>query len=288
MADCTIDKKNLGISKCNALPALIKGMITTPVNFALTVTNAQLSTNWQNALLDTKSNRIYLWPKFKMFTDNSEKTVYEENELSSLKVRDGRYRFQVAVKESLCLHKAMFSHSGNASAKVFFIDSENQIIGTLDSTGKFVGFDVELLNVEKMMFNDGKVSTKTPIYIVLSDNKELDQNGAIVSGSAFVNTLFSIVDVDVTQVGSATTSLIKVTVKATCDGTSVDGLALADFTVKSSAGVARTISSVTQASDGTYSLNSASAFTVGDTVDLVAASALSIKGYESTGGKVTA
>lgn len=287
MADCVIVKKNLGISKCNALPALIKGMITTPVGFSLTPTNALLKASWQNALLGTASNRIYLWPKFKMFENASEDAVYEETDLSSQKVRDGRYRFKVSVQESLCLHKAMFNHSGNASAKVFLIDTENQLIGTLNAAGNFVGFDIELLNVEKLKFNDGKVSTKTPIYLVLSDNKELDVNGSIISGSGFVNDLFSIVDVDVTQVGSATTSLIKVTVKATCDGTSVDGLVQADFTVKSAAGVSRTISSVTQATDGTYSINSSAAFTVGDIVDLVAASALSIPGYESTGGKVT-
>jgi hypothetical protein len=287
MADCVIVKKNLGISKCNSLPALIKGMITTPVGFSLSQSNALLKAQWQNALLGTSSNRIYLWPKFKMFENASEDAIYEETDLSSQKVRDGRYRFKVSVQESLCLHKAMFTHSGNASAKVFLIDTENQLIGTFNASGNFVGFDIELLNVEKLKFNDGKVSTKTPIYLVLSDNKELDVNGAIIGASSFVNDLFSIVDVDVTQVGSATTSLIKVTVKATCDGTSVDGLVLADFTVKSSAGVSRTISSVTQASDGTYSLNSSAAFTVGDIVDLVAASALSIPGYESTGGKVT-
>jgi len=287
MADCVIAKKNLGISKCNALPALMKGMITTPVGFSLSTSNALLKASWQNALLASASNRIYLWPKFKMFENTSEEAIYEETDLSSQKVRDGRYRFRVSVQESLCLHKAMFTHSGNASAKVFLIDTENQLIGTLNASGNFVGFDIELLNVEKLKFNDGKVSTKTPIYLVLSDNKELDVNGAIISGSGFVNDLFSIVDVDVVQSGSATSSLIKVTVKATCDGTSIDGLVAADFTVKSSAGVSRTISGVTQASDGVYSIASSAAFTVGDIVDLVAASALSIPGYESTGGKVT-
>jgi hypothetical protein len=287
MADCVIDKKNLGISKCNALPALMKGMITTPANFSITTTNALVKANWQNALLATESSRIYLWPKFRMFENASEDAVYEETDLSSQKVRDGRYRFKVSVQESLCLHKAMFTHSGNASQKVFFIDTENQIIGTLNAAGNFCGFDIELLNVEKLKFNDGKVSTKTPIYVVLSDNKELDVNGAIIGASAFVNDLFSIVDVDIVQTGSATTSLIKVTVKATCDGTSIDGLVAADFTVKSSSGTSRTISGVTQASDGVYSIASSAAFTVGDIVDLVAASALSIPGYESTGGKVT-
>jgi hypothetical protein len=286
MPDCVILKKNLGISKCNSLPELIKGMITTPAGFFLTPTNALLQAQWQAALLASASNRIYLWPRFKMFENVSEDAVYEENELSSLKVRDGRYRFKVSVRESLCLHKAMFTHSGNASQKVFFIDNENQIIGTTEN-GNFVGFDIELLNVEKLKFNDGKVSTKTPIYVVLSDNKEMDLNGTIVNTNGFVNALFSIVDVDVTQVGSATTSLIRVTVKATCDGTSVDGLVAADFSVVSSGGTVRTISTVTQATDGTYSINSAAAFTVGDIVNIRAASLLSIPGYESTGGKVT-
>lgn len=286
MPDCVILKKNLGISKCNALPELIKGMITTPANFFLSPANALIQAQWQTALLASASNRIYLWPKFKMFEDASEEAVYEETELSSLKVRDGRYRFKMAVRESLCLHKAMFTHSGNASAKVFLIDSENQIIGTTEN-GNFVGFDIELLNVEKLKFAAGTVSTKTPIYMVLSDNKELDVNGTIVSTGGFVNALFSIVDVDVVQVGSATTSLIRVTVKATCDGTSLDGLVAADFSVASSAGVARTITTVTQATDGTYSINSSAAFTVGDIVNIRAASSLSIPGYESTGGKVT-
>ncbi len=286
MADCVIVKKNLGISKCNALPELIKGMITTPAGFFLTPANALLQAQWQAALLSVASTRIYIWPRFKMFEDASEEAVYEENELSSLKVRDGRYRFKVAVRESLCLHKAMFSHSGNASQKVFLIDSENQIIGTLEG-GNFVGFDIELLNVEKLKFNDGKVSTKTPIYIVLADNKELDINGTIVNSNGFVNALFSIVDVDIVQSGSATTSLIKVTVKATCDGTSLDGLLAADFSVTSVAGVVRVISTVTQAADGVYSINSAAAFTVGDIVNIRAASLLTFPGYESTGGKVT-
>ena len=286
MPDCVILKKNLGISKCNALPELIKGMITTPANFFLSPANALLQAQWQTALLASASNRIYLWPRFKMFENASEDAVYEENELSSLKVRDGRYRFKISVRESLCLHKAMFTHSGNASQKVFFIDNENQIIGTTEN-GNFVGFDIELLNVEKLKFNDGKVSTKTPIYVVLSDNKEMDVNGTIVSTAGFVNALFSIVDVDVVQVGSATTSLIRVTVKATCDGTSVDGLIAADFSVVSSGGTVRTITTVTQATDGVYSINSSAAFTVGDTVNIRAARLLSIPGYESTGGKET-
>lgn len=286
MADCSVVLKNLGLSQCNKLPGLIKGMITTPRTFSLSQVDALDVTKWQDAILAAAGARIYLWPNFRDFKDSSEKAVYEETPLSSLKVRDGRYRFEVSVKESLCVHKAMFTHSGNATQRVFLLDTQNQIIGSLDANGNVVGFDVELLNVEKMMFSDGKVSTKTPIYLVLSDNLELDQNGIIVDGSSIVPNLIRLTDVDIAQVGSATTSLIKVTVKTTCDGINVEGFAAADFQVYSSAGVQRTISTVTYA-NGVYSLNSSAAFTVGDYVDLKAASALTIEGYESTGAKVT-
>ena len=287
MLDCSVVLKNLGLSQCNKLPGLIKGMITTPHTFSLSQTDAVDVTKWQDAILAAAGARIYLWPNFRDFKDSSEKAVYEETPLSSLKVRNGRYRFEVSVKESLCVHKAMFTHSGNATQRVFLLDTQNQIIGSLNANGNVVGFDVELLNVEKMMFSDGKVSTKTPIYLVLSDNLELDQNGIIVDGSSIVPNLIRLTDVDVTQVGSATTSLIKVTVKTTCDGINVEGFTSADFQVYSSAGVQRTISTVTYA-NGVYSLNSSVAFTVGDLVDLKAASALTIEGYESTGPKVTA
>jgi hypothetical protein len=260
-------------------------IITTPRNFSLTLTEAASATAWQDALLASKSSRIYLWPKFFDVKDSSEKAVYEESALSSQKVRDGRYKFEISIVGSLCLHKAMFTHSGNSNQRVFIVDNQNQIFGSINSDGDFCGFDVELLNVEKLMFNDGKVSSKTPVYLVLSDNTEIDNNGYLINASSFFTSLIPLTDVDLAQVGSSTTSLIKVTVKVSCDGTSVDGLVSGDFDVRDSSGAAIT-HTVTQGTDGVYSLASATLFAPGDTVNLVAASALTVEGYEST-GKIT-
>jgi|SRR5580765_8405872 len=282
MADCLVLKKNLGLSKCNLLPALIKGMITTPKGFSITAANALLSAQWQNSLLLSPALRTYFWPLFKGFKDNSEKTVYEENELASLKVRDGKYRFQFEIKESLCLHKAMQTHSGNASARVFFIDVENNIIGTTNDNGvTFVGFDIELLNAEKLQFSDGKVSTKSPLYVVLTDNKELDLNGMIVAAVPLSNTLNRLTDVTLAQVGVLAATLVKCTVLASCDGTSIDGLVLADFSIKTAAGVVHAITNVTQdAVTGIYTLTSATAI-VGDILSIVGPAALTIQAYEA-------
>jgi len=282
MADCLILKKNLGLSKCNLLPALIKGMITTPIGFSITAANALLVAQWQNSLLLSPALRTYFWPLFKGFKDNSEKTIYEENELASLKVRDGKFRFGFEIKESLCVHKAMQSHSGNASARVFFIDVENNIIGTTEDNGvTFKGFHVELLNAEKLVFSDGKVSTKSPVYVVLSDNKELDVYGMMVAAVPLSASLNRLTDVTLAQVGNLAATIVQCTVKATCDGTSIDGLALADFSIKTAAGVVHAITAVAQDPvTGIYSLTSATAI-IGDILSIVGPAALTVQAYEA-------
>lgn len=285
-ADCTVVLKNLGLSKCNKLPGLIKGMITTPRSFFLSQTDAIDVTKWQAAILAAAGSRIYLWPGFRDFKDTSEQAVYEETPLSTMKVRNGRYRFEISIKESLCVHKAMFTHSGNATQRVFLIDQQNQIIGSVDSNNNVVGFDVELMDVQKLMFSDGKVSTKTPVYLVLSDNLELDQNGVIIDGSSIINNLIRLTDVDLKQVGSISGTTLKLTVKTSCDGIALAGLASADFSVVSNTGVARVISGSPVYANGVYTLT-VTALTAGDIVNLVAASSLSVPGYESTGSVIT-
>lgn len=289
MADCLVLKKNLGLSKCNLLPALIKGMITTPKGFSITAANALLTAQWQNALLTSPALRCFFWPLFKGFKDSSEKTVYEENELASLKVRDGKYRFGFEVKESLCVHKAMQSHSGNQSARVFFIDVENNIIGTTNDSGvTFQGFDIELLNAEKLMFSDGKVSTKSPLYVVLTDNKELDTNGMIVAAVPLSASLNRLTDVTLAQSGVLAATIVKCTVLASCDGTSIDGLVQADFSIKTVAGVVHAITGCVQdAVTGIYSLTSATAVAT-DILSIVGPSVLSIQAYEASNTVVIA
>lgn len=275
MADCIVEKENLGLSKCNQLPGLIRGMITTPQNFKFSAADSVDETKWQDALLNPKASRIYLWPFFVSFEDISEEAQYEETALAYLLVRDGNYRYRAGIKENLCIHKAMYTHRSSQD-RVFLIDDQNQIIGTTNDAGDFMGLSLQLLNTEKMKFSDGSVSTKSPIVIALSNNKEFDKDGAILTAD-FVNTLQRIVDVELTVISASATTIV-VDAKVKCDGTMVNGLVLADFLLKTTLGAAQTITSIAE-NDGRYTLTDTD-FADG-TLQLRPPLTLSIKAYES-------
>lgn len=281
MAECNVVKKALGLSSCNKLPNMPKSIITTPMNFKATPEEAADPEFWQDAILAGRANRIYLWPNFVSFENISEEAIYEDTPLAYLSVRDGNYRFRFSIKESLCLHKAMFTHRAT-SGRAFILDIENQLIGTQDVAGNFMGFTVQLLHTEKLIIGDGSVSTKSPIVLALANNKELDQNGAIIDGS-FVNTLNRLTDVTI-EVLSSDDSEIVANVFATCDGTPVSGLILADFVLLDENGDPQSISGITE-EDGKYTLTG-SGWTSG-TLSLDPPASLSIQAYESNVATVT-
>lgn len=276
---CINNQGNIGRSSCKKLPQLIKGIITTPEDFSLSFEQAATTTAWQAALLATKSNRIYLWPYAVAVEQVNEDAVYEETQLSTLAVRDGRYRFRMSFRENLQLHKAIFTHK-NFEGRIFLIDNQNRIIGTELDDGSFAGFSIDLLNPEKLMFNDGSVTSKTPVYISLEDNLELDQSGAMIEGGTVLKALIPLTSVDLTVI-SASATLIVASVKSALDLVPVLGLDVADFILLDASGNAQTISGITDNDDGTYDL-AGTAFVSG-TLNLVAASALSVPGFESSG-----
>lgn len=263
-------------------PGVIKRMITTPKNFSLTFANALLQAQWQNAILDTPAKRIYLWPGFRTFDNASEKYVYEKTDLSVMPVRDGIPEFDFQFLESIYLHKAMRSHTGTSPCGVFFIDNKNRIWGQKDPTGaKMVGYDVALLNMETISWSNGKDASKSPGKIVMVDPSQWDDNAYFVDAKSFVNFLLPLTAVTVAEVGNLVGTTLKLTVQA-ADGTSIDGLVQADFSVTTAAGAARVLTGCVQdAVTGIYTLT-VTALAVTDVATLVAPSALSISGYEAT------
>lgn len=283
MADCVVAKQNMGLSKCNKFPALIKGIITTPDSFFLTPANAALQASWQAALEAVASSRIYLWPWFVSMENLSEEAVYEETPLAYLVVRDGNYRFKFHIKENLCIHRAMYSHRAS-QGRAYLIDTDNNIIGVLNEAGtEFKGFSIQLLNTEKLMFSDGSVSSKSPLLLALKNNKEMDKDGYIVTLDA-INDLARIVDVTIT-INSASSAAIVATVTVTCDGTKVNGLVEADFKLLNGAGAAQAIDTVTEV-DGVYTFDPTTTFASG-TLGLQLVASLTTDPYETTPATVT-
>lgn len=281
--DACAPKKNLGLAKCAKLPNMIKGMITTPETFSVAEADLTDFDFWQDALL-SEENRIYLWPDFVNFADQSEAAVYENTPLAVMAVRDGRYNYRFEIKENLCLHKAMFTHRA-ISGRVFFIDVDNQILGTEDADGNFMGFSVQLLHTEKLMISNGTVSTKSPVIVVLRDNLELDQNGALLDASSFINALVRLTDVTLTIIGNPTANSLVVDVKVTCDDTPVNGLVIGDFVLLKTDGTAQTTPPTTATEvNGRYTISKVAGTAWADgTLDLVSSETLSVPGFESEG-----
>jgi hypothetical protein len=231
--DCGVLKKNLGLSRCNKMPSMPRCMITTSASFKFAaadyVSSSAFAAALDAAIQAGYATRIYLWPNFKGFQNVSEDAIYEETPLADMKVRDGKYRFRFDITENICLHKAMFTHRANGG-RAFIFDIENQLIGTVDSAGNFYGFTISLLNTEKMIISDGAVASKSPIYLVLANNKELDQDGMVLGAdiASVINTTARLTDVALTLI-SHTATVITVEVKQSCDGTGVEGLLTADF-----------------------------------------------------------
>lgn len=285
--DCATSKQNIDKSRCSQLPGLPIAMFTVPDSFELTAVNlatqAALKTVLQTALKASTDARIYKWPRFSNGEDVSEETIYSESAFGSRKVRDGNYRFRFMISKSMCLHKKMFSHSSN-EGRVIVLDKEGRIWLTQLSNGNYTGLSMDMLNVEKLKINFGDVLTETPIYVSLSDNKELDESGFLFDCSIY-NELEALTDVDL-AVDVIDSDNFTVTVTQTCDGTPVSGLVLADFTVLTDAGAAQAPDTVTEpSSDGVYLFTRAANFIDG-TVNLKAASLLSLDAYESTGAQV--
>lgn len=286
MADCTSPtKKNIGKTDGLCLPGLPIAMFTTPDSFELDAADiasaAALKTALQTALKASKDARVYKWPRFSNGEDASEETIYSQTAYGSRKIRDGNYRFKFMISKTLCLHKAMFSHSANAG-RVIVLDKEGKIWLTKKSNGNYAGLSIDMINVEKLKINFGDVLTETPIRVDLADNKELDDAGELVSCSIY-NELEPLTDVtlEVTQVVDEDHFFLKVT--QTCDGTPVSGLVKADFNVTTNAGAAQQPDTVTEPnSDGIYYFTRAANFVDGY-VDLVVSSLLSLDAYESTG-----
>jgi hypothetical protein len=281
-------KKNLGKSKCTKLPKLFKYMITTPDNFFLAAADYAdgdaLKTAFQDLLLEPIASRGYRWPNFSAVEETSEDAQYEDNALGITPIRDGQYRFKPSISKNLCVHQAMFSHRAINEGRVFFVDLDNQLFGTDDGEGNIYGFSIGLLWTEKLKISNGSDSTKSPLYLVLADNEEIDKSGVLLDASK-LNFLEPLTDVTLTLPVAAAVGVIVVDVKQTCDGTPVNGLLVADFVLYAADGVALQALGVLTADPnvpGRYSIAqpSGNAFEDG-TLTLRAPSLLTVKAYEA-------
>lgn len=274
---CVENLENVGRSECKVLPRAFKSFIKTPRGWSIAY-DALLAT-WQAALKATLGSRIYMFPSGYEFENVSEETVYATSSLGAEKfVRQGQYRFRISFLENLELHKAMYSHL-NSGGGILPIDLDNKLIYTSQDNGDTVqGFTLDNFNPENMVLGDGSNPSLSPIRFSWADGDEFNKFGFQINFADKFLSLLPLTTVKLTIVGTPSDTEIQVSVASVLDDVAILGLVTADFVVSNG-----TPSGVTDSNaDGTYVI-AGTGFAPGGTVNLVAASALSIDAYESSG-----
>lgn len=257
------------------MPNLPSGMITTDDDVvipAATLADSALLLAFLNAQI--LLGKAFYWPPFASFENISQEAVYEDSPLAYLPVIDGNYRFRFGISENICIHKAMYTHRSLNKGRVIIIDKKNQLLLTETAAGDGQGLSMQMLHTEKFIFNDGSVSTKSPVLVALQNNLEIDATGFMVLFN-FVSQLYRIVDVSIALDTIADDELV-VTVTAECDGTPILGLGANDFVFTNEAGADVPVTAVEEG-DGVYTL---SGTFVDGTLTLETPTALSIKAYD--------
>lgn len=275
---CIEDLQNVGRSECKVLPRAFRTFIKTPLDWSISADATP--TEWQQALEAVKSNRVYLFPPDYDFENVSEETVYATSGLGQeVFVRQGQYRFRLTFLQNLELHKAMYSHL-NSGGRILPIDLDSKLIYTSQDDGDTIqGFTLDNFNPENMIFGGGSDPSLSPIRFSWANGDEFNRFGFQLLFSSTYLALKPLTTVKLTIVGTPSDTEIQVKVASILDGTVVLGLATADFVVSQG-----TVTGVTDAnSDGTYIIAGSSGFAPSGTVNLVAASALTVRGFESAG-----
>jgi len=280
--NCATIRKNTGVQGLCQDIGPLKLPILTPPDFSITEANARLKATWDAAISAAIPDRIYPFPPAVAMTDNSEEAIFEEMALGNLFVRDGKVILQFMMESSRYKHEALKSHTLQ-KVGVILVDLQDRIHGVTDGTN-LQCIKLQQFVVNKLTLNDGAgVATKTMVTMIFADTEKWENSPAVISGLDWSpNELQGLTDIVVT-VGTATGSAVPVTLKVSKSGEAFTAV-IGDLVVKDSGGVVKTITSVTPPVAGMHVLNFTSALSAGTyTVNLLAPSAMTTKGFESLG-----
>jgi hypothetical protein len=289
MAELCEDKKNMGVlGLCLALPKQFRRMLTLPKGATIPAATladlALLEAYIADKLVAPLSERWFLWDQFDEVEDNSEQPIYLETSLSDKYVRAGKYRYRLSSEVAMSTHRARATHAG-ANQDVIFFDVENGMFFPKKSNGDGKGYSLSLFNPENLRISDGSNPTMSPCYLVLANAAQVNKTGYLLPNCNFIEDLLPLIDVDIALTADVqTVNDIYVTVKATHEGISVAGLALADFKAVAPDGVTPIVITARLYENGKYKLTTAGDWVDGAKINLVTPDLLTTsKRFESTG-----
>lgn len=282
---CTGSIENLGKCDCNQI-------ITTPEYLAFTTaafefatrTAAETQANWQTGI-QAKS----VFPLGQVLeqasSDTEDGTFTSANGHVTIPTSKGKWVKTYFFQHTVFLMRKLNSLNGKSGRLILFDGAGNGLGTTPDGT-KFKGIYVKNIRVGKPMLPDTKDDVmRIGVTFEFSNLDEYTSEFAAISVD-FADELNGLLDATVTYVSSNVAKTEHtVTVAKLCDGSAVTGLVAADFTISDDTPTVESIVSVAESSTvpGTYVITTAALGADNYTVNLVAPSAMTTDGYESTG-----
>ncbi len=273
--------KNTGKSGCNVDVGFDVGHILVPRGTEIdTETNAKLLATWQTLIQADVGTRIYPVPASVKQEFTGDEAIYEalsQGQEQYLYTNTSKDRFFIGATLLTPKFVSNMNSLNNGIWAAYIYTSNGFIKGkTLDDT-KFLPIDVDL-RVEPQRKATDAEGAHLPYTIRLKDYKDWNENGAIVNPSFNPSTdLEGLKDVDQAVSGTPDATELIITVATDLNAIAVVGLVLADWVFTDSG----TPDSVAESPDGTYTFTDTDLAT--GSADLLAPSAMTTEGYESTG-----
>ena len=248
-----------------------------------TASAAMALSGWETKQKATKTQRTFFFPMFDSVEDKSTEDVYADT-LQGQKFReDGKMQVKGMIDCDKYMAVNLRSFNGK-NVEVFLFDESASIWGTTPDGTKFKGMKATVrVGMQKLAAKGERVLT--PVEIIFQEPRQWNEEGAVIepmNQSADWNPktdIDGVYDVNLAT-SAATVTSCKITVKkAGIDPTmtisAVDGLVKADFVLKTSAGVVKTITTLTETGvSGEYTLVATLANS--DTIELVSCASISL------------
>jgi hypothetical protein len=241
--------------------ALAKPFITEYDFEFATETAAKDPTQWASDII---AGNIYPLPLIEEMDNNSEGATLFTSSITGVQkvVKKGKTSETVRIEFDPCLHKRLQSFDGK-KARLIWVDTNNNVIGTSADGVKFKGLAVESFDLQNWTSSDGSNLSFTPFSYTYESNQERENEITTFEADFAIKSLNGVQPATLTEVSSTATDIV-VTVAGSCDGVAITKLTTDDFIFVEADGTEEVISGVVEdtLTPGKYTV-SATAFVTG-------------------------
>jgi len=279
--NCVATLSNTGLSNCLDNLGYDAMLIWTAESFSFaTEAAAIVEANWLTAI---NAKNIYPFPVFDAIEPAIEDNVKQDLPTGvSLFVREGKYGGKGMMQVALC-NLSKLRTFNEVQGRAFIVTGDGQVFGTSPDGAIFKGFKLSEFHVSMLKGTDGSTKRMVELDYQFKNVNEMADYPAVPSLTWDPLTLTGLIDVTVAVTASAEGS-VTVSVTRDCDGESVDGLVVGDFTILASDGTTEMLpgDGFTDNTDGTYTFTFTTPVLPGDTytVNLKTPSTQTTGGYE--------